>query len=340
MSEFVFAASAVAVVFLVAVPLATVAAKGLVRFRELYCVSEITRYGSSYGYAYFTAPVLVPLLWAISAALHQSEPGRGLGACLSDHPVETVCLGALALAISLCTGLSAVATASTLRGSSRGVARAVPGILVDQQRRLDVLVRRTPALTRFGSSIVAVADPSVPACVRGLLRPRIQLSAAFAKSLDDAMLTAVVLHELEHLRCADALRGVLAETALRMNPLGFLLRPGFERWRLAREIACDRHAVAAGANPPALAHALVLAARAAGARSPLPQLADSRLLGLELRVRLLLDPDEAACGCGSRRGVSLTAAALMVVVALPHLVGSEPLDSFHLVMDRAVAFFV
>lgn len=341
MTEIAFAFVGSAVVLLVAIPLATLVAKLALCLRRHSTDSELTRHGSSSGYAWVIAPVLVPLLWAISAAVHQSEPGRAGLVCLDEHSFQAVCLGAFGLAVVL----GSVFTAATARSAWVGVWRpGSPSLRLcpkskQQWRRIDRLAARSTDVSRLGSRLALVDDPRVRARVRGILRPKVELGVRFLESLDDDMLEAVVLHEIEHLRCGDPLRGALAEAALSTNPFGFLLRPEFDRWRFAREVACDRHAVASGASATALAHALVVGARPTreGDGDALPYAANllgrASLLGLELRVRLLLDPEGGPCRCGSRRGVLQALLLLSVVVCLPHAVTAEPLDSLHRALD-------
>ena len=87
MTELSFALAASCVLFGVAVPLTTVATKLLLSWRRRR-TPEITSYGSTRGYLYVTAPVLLPCVWMLSAALHQSEPGGALGACRDEQPKD------------------------------------------------------------------------------------------------------------------------------------------------------------------------------------------------------------------------------------------------------------
>lgn len=331
MSELLFAAATIALLFVVAIPATTLAAKLLLVIKRRRA-PEITSYGSSWGYLYVIAPVMIPVLWVVSAALHQSEPGRALEACLDDHSLGAICIGALGLAGTLVAFALAVAATvpgrrTTLAGDSDATRR--------QRARLARVTAADHRLSRWAPRMVLVEGQPTPACVRGLLRPRIELSLEYLVQIDDAMLRAVLLHEVEHVMCGDPLRGLLAEVAMRLNPLGFLLRVELARWKLAREIACDRHAIRLGADRAALAEALVAGARYDGPSPAFPALRSTERDALELRVRLLLDDDGPTCGCGSRRGVLAALALLVAVAASPHLVGSEPLDSFHRAMDDA-----
>lgn len=331
MSEVVFALATVVVLFAVAIPITTLVAKGLLAARRR-SAPEITAYGSSRGYLYVTAPVILPCLWVVSAALHQSEPGGALGACLDNHIWGPVCIGALALAATI--SLFGVVAAATVPGVA--VTGAADSPEARRQRlRIDRVATTDPLLRRWASRFDVVEGQATPACVRGLLRPRVELSSDYLVGIDDEMLRAVLLHEMEHVACGDPLRGLLAEVAMRLNPLSFLLRTEFARWRLAREVACDRHAIRLGADRAALAQALVTGARYDRTSAASPALHSVERDALELRVRLLLDEAGPACGCGSRRGVLGALTVVAVVAAAPHVVGSEPLDSFHRAVDEA-----
>ena len=330
MSEAAFAIATLFVLFVVAIPATTVAAK-LLLMAQRRRAPEITSYGSTRGYLYVTAPVLLPCLWVVSAALHQSEPGGAFAACLDDHLFGSICIGALSLAMLITLGAGVVAVRVP---GVRGAYGPTTDAARTQQDRVDRCSATDGLLRQWATRIVVVDGHAPAACVRGLVRPRIELSATYLARIDDDMLRAVLLHEIEHVVCGDPLRGFLAEVAMRLNPLGFLLRAEFARWRLAREVACDRHAITLGADRAALAEALVSGARFPGGVSVAPGVHSSERDALELRVRLLLEDGGPACACGSRRGVFGALAIVVVVAAAPHVLGSEPLDSFHLAVDQ------
>lgn len=333
MNELVFAASALLVLFGGAIPLATLLAKALLVLRRRRA-PEITAYGSSTGYMTVTAPVVLPCLWLVSAALHQSEPGGALGACLQDHVWGPICVGAasVAVTIALFALVAALTTPGVLwRSARRGASRSLRA----QRQRLSRVATGDPRLQPWLDRWIIVTGDVPPACVRGFVRPRVELSADYVDEIDDDMLRAVLLHEAEHVRCGDPLRGLVAEVALRLNPLSGLLRDEFARWRLAREVACDRHALVLGADRGALAQALVSGARFGTASATAPAMHSTQRDAVELRVRLVLDGDRPDCGCGSRRGVVRALAMVLAVVVWPHVLGSEPLDSFHRVIDGA-----
>jgi len=331
-TELSFALAASCVLFGVAVPLTTVATKLLLSWRRRR-TPEITSYGSTRGYLYVTAPVLLPCVWMLSAALHQSEPGGALGACRDEQLLGSVCGGALSLALALIT-IVLVAAMRVPGGTARVL--QVSEASRRGQARVDLL-RSDANLCRWTGPIGVVDGSGPAACVRGLFRPRIELSANYVARLDSDMLRAVLLHEVEHALCGDPLRGFVAEVAMRLNPLGSFLRPEFERWRLAREIACDRHAALLGADRAALADALVRGARFRSGSAVAPGVHSSQSGALELRVRLLLDDSELPCACGSRGGVLRGLLLLLAVALLPHGLGSEPLDSFHFAVDETAA---
>lgn len=325
-----FSVAALVLLFSVAIPATTVLAK-LVLMARRRRVPEITQRGSSWGYLHVVAPVAIPVLWIVSAALHQSEPGGALGACLDDESLDAVCTGALSLAGSIT--LLGIGMAATVPGLKSASAHDSEGARA-QRARLNRVVAADPVLRLWRSRIVLVKGQPTPACVRGLVRPHVEISLEYLGRIDDEMAHAVLLHEVEHARCRDPLRTLLAEVAMRFNPLAFLLRAEFARWKLAREVACDRHAVRLGADRAALAEALVVGARHDRPCPAFPALRSTERDALELRVRLLLDESSCDCACGSRRGVLSAFALLTMVAAAPHLMGSEPLDSFHRAVDE------
>jgi Zn-dependent protease with chaperone function len=88
-----------------------------------------------------------------------------------------------------------------------------------------------------------LATPAPTAFCAGLLRPRLTLTAGLVDRLNDAELTAVLLHERHHLRCRDPLRYLLLHVltaGLFMVPLALVL----QRWVETRmELAADRAAL-------------------------------------------------------------------------------------------------
>jgi len=124
----------------------------------------------------------------------------------------------------------------------------------------------------------------------GLLRPRIVLDACLGRELDAAALHAVELHERAHAGHRDPLRIWIAQliTDLQCPIPGAQAR--LEIWLASLERARDDEAVRNGADPVALAHALVTCAKLARHDS---HVAAAHFVGsgacLKQRVRRLLE---------------------------------------------------
>lgn len=331
------------VVFLLAVPLATLAAKLLLVLRRAR-TQHLPLHGSTTTWLLLVTPVLAPVPWFASAALHQSEPGPAIAACLYDHLGATPCHDALLLA----GGLAATLLAAFTRRVHHELPAGAPAPARDPAtstaaRRLDVLTVRHPRLREL--RVVLVDGPAAPLCTRGLLRPRVEISAHLVHRLDDDALTAALLHEAAHDRARDPLRFFLAAVCLSLNPLAALLRAELARWRLAREAACDRAAVRDGADPLALAHAIVAtAAPAPPTPATVAALRGDGASGVRLRVSLLLayakrPPTPAKGPAALEAPIALLGATLAVLVTLPHAIGTGPLDLLHLGIERALAPF-
>jgi Zn-dependent protease with chaperone function len=108
-----------------------------------------------------------------------------------------------------------------------------------------------------------LTTPSPAAFCSGLLRPRITLTAGLVDRLNDAELTAVLLHEHHHLRRRDPLRFLVLHAlsaGLFMLPLASVL----QRWAETRmELGADRAALSVmprGALAGALAAVLAFPA--------------------------------------------------------------------------------
>lgn len=338
MNELVFPLAGALVVFLVVVPLATLVAKAVMVARRR-APAGLPAHGTAGAYALVIAPTLVPALWFLSAALHQSEPGQALAACAVDHLQDDSCRGALLFA----GVLALILGHGVMRRLRRDLAPRPAGQRLPATsrhgRRLAALCAAHPALARAAHRIAAVTGARDPVCTRKALRPIIEIEASFMDHLDDHALAAALLHEVEHARALDPLRYLLAAVSLSLNPLARLLRPELARWRLAREAACDRGAVQAGANPLALALAIVSAARPT--RAPAPAIATlGGCDGVKLRVQLLLRYAEQSPGPRRAPSYALPGTpfflALLLLLALPHATGTALLDVLHQGIEIAV----
>lgn len=345
MNELVFPLAGALAVFLVAVPLATLVAKGLL-VAQRRTAGGLPAHGTAAVYALVIAPTLGPALWAISAALHQSEPGEALAACLVDQLPGDSCRDALLFAgvLTLILGHGMV------RRLRRDMAQAPRLQRLDansaQGRRLAAVCARHAGLARFAGRIAAVRGAREPLCTRRALRPVIEVDAGIMERLDDDALAAALLHEAEHARGLDPLRYGIAAVSLSLNPLARLLRSELAHWRLAREAVCDHRAVRAGADPLALAEAIVTAARQPwaarthrpGAASAAAALAGDGARAVELRVRLLMEHADHA-GAPPASGMPSAATVvlgLLLLLAMPHATETTLLDALHQGVETAV----
>lgn len=330
MKELAFAALGAAVVFLAVVPVVTLPAKALLVLRRRRGAS-LPAFGTGATFLLITGPALGAATWFVSAGLHQFEPGGAVAACLAEHLGDEGCVGALAFALCVAT--------LTLTAVVQRAARAfvvVPTVVEDERaERLRALCAAHPRLRPLAGRVRLVdgCRDAIRTC--GLLRPRVEVDTDLLARVDDAALTAALLHEAVHAEGRDPLRHLLASASFALNPLAFLLRPELRRWLLSREAACDRAAVAMGADPLSLAEAIVAAARPGG-----PSYA-SRLGGdgpsaIEVRVRLLLDYSQHPPGAHAREW-PLAALGLVALSAMPHALGAGLLDVLHLGIDAALS---
>ncbi len=325
------------VVFLGAIPLVTIPAKlALVVLRRVR--PDLPHLGTTTTWLLLVGPLIGPLVWFASAAAHQAEPGHAVATCLLGDLEGDSCPEPLALA-ALLLGLATVATGHGL-ARSRPFHRDRPTPLPPSHpaaRRLARLAAHADLPPH--ARAVAVCDAAVPLCTRGLLRPRIEVDRTALDTLDDDTLLAALRHEAAHGRGRDPLRTLLAQVAVAINPAGRLLQPELQRWRLAREAACDAEAVAAGAAPLDLARAIVALARPEP--RPQPAVAGIALLHVELRVGLLLAYAESGLPGRPKVGripvAAVATALLAAVAAAPHAWGTGPLDDLHVGIERSLA---
>jgi beta-lactamase regulating signal transducer with metallopeptidase domain len=337
MTELAFPLLGTLVVFLVAVPAMTLVSKAILvhrrkRARRLPC------FGSNAIWLLMIAPVIAPVVWFISAALHQSEPGGAAAACLNEHLGGEACQDALALALGLTLlVVYIVARRTHIEIVRRGVAPKTYADLSETTQRLARLCAAHPRLRNLRVSVNAHLPQAI--CTFGLLRPRIEVSTKLLGALDDDALTAALLHEAAHVRAFDPLRYFILSVCQSLNPLARMLGTEWQGWRLAREAACDEEAVRRGGEPLSLAEAILTAARYTSGPMPCSaaSLGDGGVGSIQLRVELLLGYAEGG-QARIRTEVPLLglATVLAVVAALPHVLGSGPLDSIHLGIETTL----
>lgn len=342
MSEVAFPLLGAALVISVVLPMTAV----LVRL-ILILLGRGTSIGGLRGltprYFLLVGVVAVPIAWFSSAAAHQAETGRSVLACILDHGADPSCLEPRLFSLVLLGAIGAFGIPTIVRGVTDGTplrrirrqaAHPRVAALIDSVEHLGVLRRR----------VHVSADLPDPIATRGSLRPAVFVRTSWLDGVDDAALAAALAHEAEHVRGRDPLRYLLLSLSRAVNPLGaMVLGAELRRWVAAREVQCDRLAVARGADPTALAHALVLAARPAEAIPVVAALEPTDLGALQLRVSLLLayaeQPERVRAELGAPR-LSLALVLLGIVAALPHTGQTAALDALHVGTERAVESFL
>ncbi|MEC7526397.1 MAG: M56 family metallopeptidase [Myxococcota bacterium] len=130
--------------------------------------------------------------------------------------------------------------------------------------------------------------PGLPVGVVGLFRPRVVVSEAFGRGVDESVLRAALAHEAAHVRHRDPLRIWLVAFATDLQwPLPGA-RSRFESWLLALEVERDDEALARGATRGALAEAILAAARLTRGPTRTAVAAVGSEPGVALRMRRLL----------------------------------------------------
>ena len=139
--------------------------------------------------------------------------------------------------------------------------------------------------------------------VAGFLRPRLLLPADLLVSLNEAELTQIVLHELEHLRRGDDWVNLLQQLALVVLPLHPALPWLNRRLALERELACDDAVLATTGARKAYAACLAHVAE----RSLLRRGLSLALSVLGSQRRAALDNQRRGALGNRRHGAELTA---------------------------------
>ncbi len=326
MAELLFPGAALLLTFAVLVPLFTAVVRLVLRYRRRQV--SWAGFGSDATFAWLVAPALLPIGWLGSSVIHQVEPLRLVEACRVDHATAVACVDA-----ALLLGLLVLGGGTWLWWRlGRELRAPVPEKLPPSAME----VRRVRALQQMDRRLVAVPIRVVrnavePVYTVGWWRPEVVVDARFVRGTDEALLRAALLHECAHVVGRDPLMDLIARLALEINPVGWMLREDYLRWRSAREALRDAQAIQWGGEPLALAQGIVRAVRfGRGVRAGLTPLGGDHHT-LRLRLALLFDgpprPD------ASRAGWVLLV-AVGVVVALPHLGGTSLLELLHLEVER------
>lgn len=334
MSEWVFPVLGAAAVFLVAVPLLTLASR-LTLATLPGGPDQLAAHGGWLRYLLIVGPTLVPVLWLVSACIHQTEADVPLVACVIDHLGGELCLDVILFGAAL-TGIMAVSAAGRA-WRQRDIWSRRNGVVRDVlARRVRTICEGNTRLAAFSARVDVVADGAAPACTVGLLRPRVEVATSLVARMTDDELEAVLLHEVEHASSHDPARFFLAQVALSVNPIGGLLKPELARHHFAREALCDRRAVQAGADPLTLADCILSVASAPVPAVSVSALGGHGIGGVRLRVQLLLG---YADGCPPAprplAGRVLSAALLLALIVGPHVTGTGPLDALHHGIEQA-----
>lgn len=340
MTELALPVAGAIFVFGVVLPAAALLAKGLLWLLQRRALATGLHGQWALRYAALVGATALPLGWIISACLQQAEAGTAPDVCILPDPPGVLCpeVAALAVALAVLVALSALPRLVRERGA---LSPSVSERALAVRTRIARLACGRPRLERLSIKLVVTEAGEEPIATHGVFGPRVVVDVAFAEQLDDAALVAALEHEAQHVSDGDPLRYLVAFWALAANPLGrWLLEPELARWIVAREVHCDREAVLAGASAPALAQALVTAARFGTTPATVrPGLGTSDVGVLQLRVGLLLAyADSRPRHCCRAPALRAAACALLVALAMPHQFGSGPLDALHRTAEDAATY--
>jgi beta-lactamase regulating signal transducer with metallopeptidase domain len=208
------------------------------------------------------------LLWPVAAVVVLGHLGLGVLAAteyawldwLRSEPYELT-------AVSVMAGSAVLAVAGAVRAAWPAVrgARAVRRLVRSSRQQQPTPVRAAATALGVGDRVDVVATDAAFAVTHGLWRPRILLSAGLVDVLDAAELTAVLVHERQHLVARDPLRLLGARLLAGYGWFLPLLRWWTERLALRRELAADRAATTRTGVAAVAGALLKLADRAAPA---------------------------------------------------------------------------
>jgi beta-lactamase regulating signal transducer with metallopeptidase domain len=170
---------------------------------------------------------------------------------LFSEPYELTAVSVVAASVALAIVGALRVAWPTARGN-----QALWRLLRLASRPLPAPVRVVAESLGIADRIDVVATGEAFAVTYGLARSPILVSTGLVEALDAAELTAVLVHEREHLRRRDPLRLLAARVAAGYGWFLPLLRWWAQRLALRRELAADR-AATASAGVAAVAGALL-----------------------------------------------------------------------------------
>lgn len=328
MSELIFPVAAVLMVFLIVIPALTLLSRYFLS-QKRSGVKSWADFGTESTFAWIVAPTLLPIIWFISSAFHQTESSQA--ACLIDHAQATTCYDAIFLVGFLLVGIVVSVGLRTWREN--------PKLNLSYMGEDNAYFERVEAIYKsaepsFRSRILIVKNAHEPVFTLGWLRPFIVLDACFLDSADNEMIHAALLHEAAHISGFDTFRGFVGRLCLGINPVGFLLKNDFQHWQSAREVQCDSVAVSNGGQALALAESIIRAARFSTHKCRLPGTAN--LCGhnaaiLKLRLSILFEGPSKPLRTFGQMFLGLAA---IVLVFVPHLETTGLLEHFHYEVER------
>ena len=268
--------------------------------------------------ALWAAMTLAPLVLGVLAVVALLSPGVLSNACHcaphGDHHPHLCWIHPASAAPLVTPALLVLGVALLLRGSA--IARTLQ--VIWRASSLATMLGRTPTKQIDGIPVHVLDCAQPVAFTAGLASPRIVLDRTLVAALDAASLRAVVHHEHAHALRRDGLTLAVLRLAAACFPARWL-RSAIERWTLASEAECDRHAAAAIGSAADVAAALVAVERLHAGRTPGDALYAPAIgsADLERRVRALLESAVRPASLASDVvSVAIVAAGLMLLSAL------------------------
>lgn len=274
------------------------------------------------------ASPLVVLVLGVSGMGHLAEGGGAwaglLAACHQFHEhcdlllaspgAELPIYGALLALVGGWLGLALWRTAQPLLAVRRLEREPASGARAER-------LRTARGLAAPGVPVDLVRGVRGLAVTVGFLRPRILVSSDLVDALEPGQLAAVLAHEAAHVRGRDALRTLALRFASSLSPHALFTRRAERAYELDREILCDAEAVRRGADPLALAAALVSVAKLRVQPIGLPAAVGTHDIDRAVRTRvqlLLADSPEHHAPDSQRRTVAAAVLVTLAASALPH----------------------
>ena len=330
MNELLFPLSTILLVFGAVIPFLSLLTQYRIRFLQDSSPTFESLYTNQLLF-WLLLPTMLPIVWICLS----------LGHLLYFHHIhsshDSVCLLSHqhfwtdeSILLALIVGIVIVLVVQVLRVEQQGSWKLVSDSVIEK-RVNDLCVQEELGCFRQ----LILVEQSVAAQSVGILRPKILLSRDWVAQIDDDMLKATILHEIAHHQAGDLWMGMILKIGLMLNIHAQKLQSSISIWIQSREILADKRSVRLGAEPLALAQAIVNAIRWQRSQPVLSSyqwgIRGENVSLVKLRLLQLTSYDDSSED--STGWQDLWMLCVLMLLCVPHLLSIDVLDFVHLSIE-------